>query len=69
MRQTLNSIKKNEKVVNPIFFHTISYKQKFTKEKRNHSSTSDNLGKLRHEQWWIIKFRGPRQGFPKIDVL
>ena len=21
------------------------------------------------DQWWIFKFRGPRQGFPKIDVL
>ena len=20
-------------------------------------------------QWWIFKFKGPRQGFPKIDVL
>ena len=20
-------------------------------------------------QWWIFKFRGSRQGFPKIDVL
>ena len=20
-------------------------------------------------QWWIIKVRGPRQGFPKLDVL
>ena len=24
---------------------------------------------LSYDQWWIFKFRGPRQGFPKIDVL
>ena len=24
---------------------------------------------LSYDQWWIFKFRGLRQGFPKIDVL